>query len=279
MRDGRSTLFNIISLICFLIAIGVIVFIVLQLLRPPPAPPVDTVVVPTSAVLPSATETPVPTRTPFPTDTSTPTATATATITPSETFTLFPTATFTHTFTPTFTPSETFTPSATFTIPPSLTITMTLEPTNTPNVTDTPVPTATLVPITQEQLPATPSPYPFEIRGQEVIYTANFANSAGCAWQGIGGQVFDIQGQPLPGLRVHVYGEGVDLTTLTGSNTLYGSISGWEIQLANTTQLSTYIVELQTASGTIISPQVQVTFPAACGSNLAMVNYQQVRPF
>lgn len=130
--------------------------------------------------------------------------------------------------------------------------------------------------ITQAPTEPPPSPYPFALRDQ-VIFTTNFANTAGCSWQGIGGQVFDMQGFPLTQVRVHVFGGGVDLYTASGTNTLYGQ-SGWEVPLSNITNNNTYIVELQTAQGTIISPQIQVTFRNNCAENLALVNFQQTRP-
>jgi hypothetical protein len=40
-----------------------------------------------------------------------------------------------------------------------------------------------------------------------------------------------------------------------------------------------YYVELQSQGGTIISDTVQVTFPGGCDGNLAIVNFEQTRPF
>ncbi len=82
-----------------------------------------------------------------------------------------------------------------------------------------------------------------------MIYTLNFANTAGCSWQGIGGQVFDLTGLPLQQMRVHVFGQGVDVYTASGSNTLYG-LSGWEVPLNSSLTGNSYIVELQSAQGT-----------------------------
>jgi hypothetical protein len=171
----------------------------------------------------------------------------------------------------------TLTPSITPSLQPSLTITNTLLPSNTPVVTDTAVATATSN-FTAQPTEPPPSPFPFDWKDGQVIYTTNFANTAGCAWQGIGGQVFDLNDQPLGQIRIHVFGSGVDTYAVSGSNTLYG-ISGWEIPVSNAVLANSYLVELQTSQGTIISPQVQVTFAGDCSRNLALVNFKQTRPF
>jgi hypothetical protein len=179
-------------------------------------------------------------------------------------------------------------------VTPTLPVTPTIPPTNT---TAPGTPTNTLFPsITPSQpaaapgtatgLPAsltpiaigdTPSPFPFSLR-EPVSLTSNFANSAGCLWQGVGGQVFDVNNQPLTGVRVHVFGPGIDTYAVSGSNTLYGQ-SGYEVSVANTTSLTAYIVELQSPTGTVISDQVQINFTATCQQNLALVNFKQTRPF
>lgn len=277
MGQGRALVYNLISLLFLLLSIGVIVLVILQLLRPAPQRPQAAAVVPTVAELPTETPTFTPTATPIPTETLTPTPTFTPTETPVPTETPLP-----PTFPPTNTPVPTDTPLPTATplpptITPSLTITNTPIPTLTPVLTDTPVLEPTLDFTPQPTVPP-PSPFPFDVRENQVIFTSNFANAAGCAWQGIGGQVFDINGQPLTQIRVHVFGSGVDAFAVSGSNTLYGP-SGWEIPVSNFINTNTYIVELQTATGTIISPQVQVTFTSDCTRNLALVNFQQNRPF
>ena len=160
---------------------------------------------------------------------------------------------------------------------PSLTITSTLVivPTDVPlEVT----PAATASNFTPQPLEPTLSPFPFTLKDGQAIVTSNFANSAGCAWEGIGGQVTDINDQPIGQIRVHVFGSGIDTYTASGTNTLYGP-SGWEVPLSNAVSTNTYYVELQSAQGTPISETVQVTFPGVCRQNLALVNFRQTRPF
>jgi hypothetical protein len=45
------------------------------------------------------------------------------------------------------------------------------------------------------------------------------------------------------------------------------------------TNNNTYFVELISNSGTVVSPAVQVSFPNNCAQNLALVNFEQTRPF
>ena len=279
MGQGRAQIYNLISTLFLVLSIAMIVLVAVRMAGPVSARPRAQVAVPTVAILPSPTLT----------FTWTPSATTTFTLTPSQTITPTIAPSITWTQIPTLTPSLTFTvpPSATLgptstisPIPPSLTIAPSETITTTLDVTATQTPseTAILNDFTPIATQPPPSPFPFVLKDNQVIYTMNFANTAQCAWQGIGGQVFDLNGQPLGQMRVHVFGQGVDLYTASGSNTLYG-LSGWEIPLSTTLTSNSYIVELQSAQGTIISPQVTVTFVPDCSKNLALVSFQQTRPF
>ena len=254
MGRGSSRIFNVISLIFLLLSVGWIVYVVIRMLGPAPASQEATLALPTAIVLPTLTST----NTPLPTSTSTETPTPTVTLTPTETLppTLVPSASATITDTP----GPTDTPAATDTPPPTFTVTATETPSG-PTMTWTP----------------TLSPFPFVLRQNEIVFTQNFANSAGCAWQGIGGQVFDLSLNPLTGYVVHVFGGDIDRFVRSGDNTNYGA-AGWEQQLANTINGNTYYVELQSPQGTVVSERVQVSFPSDCAQNLALVNFIQTRP-
>ncbi|MCC6614462.1 MAG: hypothetical protein IT320_13360 [Anaerolineae bacterium] len=214
-----------------------------------------------------------------------PTLTASATATAPDLPTATPTPT--QTLVPSITPAPTSTPIPTATPEPP-TATLTPEPsataTDTPIATSTDIATATATdtPLpTLEPSPTgpTPSPFPFDVRGDGASFTTNFANTAGCAWQGIGGQVFDVNGSPLTNIQVHVFGAGnFDQYTVSGSNSLYGA-GGWEISVGTAVGTGNYVVELITTQGTRISSQVTVSFPGDCTRNLALVNFIQTRPF
>lgn len=256
MGRGNARIFNVISLIFLALSIVWIVFVVSRLLAPPPA--IDEVVdLPTPMVLPTLP----PTNTPVPT--STPTETLTPTITPS------PSATVTETIAPTASATITDTPGPT----PTPSDTPTLPFTFTPTPSETPAePTPTI--------PPPPPPFPFDLRNNEVMFLANFANTAGCAWQGIAGQVFDMAGNPLTiPLRIHVFGgpDNLDRYVDTGSNSNYGA-AGWEQPLGNTVNSGVYFVQLESTGGTPISDVVQVSFASDCQRNLALVNFIQNRP-
>ncbi len=255
MGRGSARIFNLISLIFLLLSVGWIIYVITRMLGPAAANSQQAALaLPTAIVLPTLT----PTNTPLPTSTPTQTATPTVTLPPTET--LPPTIAPTASSTITDTPGPTSTPSNTPTEPPTF----------TPVFTETPSgPTATFTP--------TISPFPFVLRQNEIVFTQNFANSAGCAWQGIGGQVFDLSLNPLAGYVVHVFGGDIDRFVRSGDNTNYGA-AGWEQQLANAINSNTYYVELQSPQGTVVSERVQVSFPSDCAQNLALVNFIQTRP-
>ncbi len=252
MGRGNARTFNIISIIFLLLSIVVIIIVVSRLVGPP-ATAQDVGSLPTPMELPSVT----PSFTPLPT--------LPATFTPTPTNTLTPTDTLSPTPSVTTSPTITDTPAATST--PSLT--------PTPANSDTPVPTETPTGPTPTLEPSL-SPFLFDLREGNVIFTSNFANTAGCAWQGIGGQVFDLGGAPMDGLRLHVFGGDIDRRVDSGSNSLYGA-AGWEMPVDNKITANTYYVELESQGGTVISPRITVTFPSDCTKNLALVNFVQVR--
>lgn len=253
MGQGNARIFNFISILFLVLTIVVIVLVVRALLGPP-ATQRQSAPAPTIAVLPTLTSTNTATATLPPTATTTPTNTVSPTPTDPPTATIAPSATITETPGPTETPSNTPTP------PESA----------TPELTATPEgPTVTPQP--------TLSPFLFDLREGQIIFTTNFANSAGCAWQGIGGQVFDLAGAPLNGLRIHIYdSSGFDRRVDSGSNSLYG-LGGWEQPVDNKINGQTYFVELESAGGTVVSPRITVQFPSDCTKNLALVNFLQVR--
>lgn len=255
MGSGSARIFNIISIVFLVLTIVAILLVASRLAAPPIAPQVAAEL-PTAIVLPSLTLSFTPTLTLPPTFTPTPTDTLSPTPTDTATATAQPSATITDTPGPTDTPSITPTPSLSPTFTPSATPT---GPTNTPE--------------------PTLNPFLFDLRDNQVIFTQNFAApAAGCMWQGLGGTVSGFNGEPLSGYQVHVFGPNIDQIVLSGSNTLYGQGSGWEVPVGNQISTATYFVELRSPQGTVISPRIQVTFPSDCARNLALVNFYQTRP-
>lgn len=109
-----------------------------------------------------------------------------------------------------------------------------------------------------------------------LILRENYANSAGCSWQGIAGQATTIFGEPLIGIQVRVVGMEKELSTLTGTNTFYGP-SGWEVVLGEQAASGWYTVELW-SDNERVSPTVEVVFTGSCQQNLATVNFILARP-
>lgn len=187
-----------------------------------------------------------------------------------------PNATLTGTSIPTATATPTVTPTPTIT--PTNLPTLTMVPTDTPTATPTPTSTSTPVPTNTPAATATNTRAPFDyvLRGGSVTYRDNFANSAGCDWLGIAGQVFDLNGQPQTGLMVHVSGGGVDQRVRTGDYPAYGQ-SGWEIYLDNHPKAGTFTVRLETAGGQPLSDAITVETGTTCEHNLALLAFDQVQ--
>jgi len=210
------------------------------------------------------------TRTPSPTYTvtNTPEATLTRTSTPTRTPTDTSTPTETATITPTLSPTvtQTATPSSTFT----LTFTP-LPPTETPTVTVSPTSTA---PTSTPTI--TPAPFPFEI--QDIAIRPDLADS--CTFQGFGGNVFDLVGEPIAGLRIVVTGgtlpAGGNATT-SDSNPNYGP-GGWEVSVATAPIAAEYSIEIQASDGTPLSQRLTQRFSGSCAGNLVLIQFRQIRP-
>lgn len=224
---------------------------------------------PSIALIPTRAARPTDTPGPTPTNTSSiptlpPTWTPTATLTPTST----PGPTEIPSVTPTFTPlGPTGTPLPTLTLPPSATPTRTPSPTG-PTPTP-PTPTTTR------------SPFAYTLQNNAPTYLTNFANTAGCKWQGIAGQVFNTAGQSQISLLVHLEGGGLNIDTLTGSKPEYGP-SGFEFFLTDVPKDTTNVfrVQLRTTAGTPLSDVIVVpTFAnptsGGCPKNLALVNFAQ----
>lgn len=173
---------------------------------------------------------------------------------------------------PTPLPTNTPGPTTTATEAPFL-------PTRTPTATptDTPTPTPTDTP---EGPTLTPSPtrsqFPFTRSASSPRYLQNAFNTAGCQWMGIGGEVLDINRNPVPSgmYRVHVWESGVDERPLVGGARDYGP-SGWEQFLAAEPAVRSYNVQLETTSGTAVSQVYSVQTRAACNQNLTLFDFVQ----
>lgn len=196
--------------------------------------------------------------------------------------TVFQTPTPTVTFTPSATPTVTVTP-----FPPTPTPTITLTPTvtDTPEPTPTPTlviagietvptlqPVPTLEPVIQPTIGIT-SAFPFIAR--PVRYESN-TNPQGCQWMSIAGNATGLGGEPLTDLAVQILGDDFEYIEFTGSNTAFG-ISGFEVQIASTPRRDNFEVQLLGPTGLPASDFIAVATGDNCETNVAIVEFVQVR--
>ena len=256
MGRNNAQIYNIITIVFLVLTALVAVVVAITAISPTPEPEVvELPPLPPVVQLPTLTATNTATNTPRPTITFTPSNTMTPTATFTETQTQAPTSTITDTPGPSLTPSDTPTAS--------------ISPTPLPSATPS-APTPTLTP--------SQSPFFFQLSG-DIFLGPNTVNSAGCAWQGIGGSVINQDGsEATRTYQIHVFGGGIDRVVLTASNSFYGANSGWEVVLTNVINGQTYFVQLESAAGAALSDQIQVTFPNDCNANLAILRFQQIQP-
>ena len=196
------------------------------------------------------------------------------------TITLIPTPTPTNTsvyptFPPTWTPETPTvtstreiidTPTMTATETPRVTRTITPKPSRTP--TPTPAgPTATRTP--------TRSAFQYTLQPGSPSYLKNFANTAECNWMGIAGQVFNLSGQAVIGLLVHLEGGGLNYDAITGSKTAYGP-GGYELPINDHAVQTTNVYRVQVRNqGAPVSDTYVINTFADCNKNLILVNFAQ----
>jgi len=180
-------------------------------------------------------------------------------------------------------------PSATLDFIPTATSELVVEPTETrmPTATEqgtfsngTPVPEITPVPPTETPFSGY---YAFVLQNDiNAIESTLFKPNYGCNWIGVAGQVFDLQGRPVMGVRVWLRGtfngERVDLLSLTLESSPYGP-SGFEFTLGDTPLNSTgqLSIQLLDQANIPISDRVYFDTYQDCQKNLILINFKQIR--
>ena len=211
-----------------------------------------------AGLIPTATDTPLATGNPATSSGTDPSATTfgnpTRTRTAPVPDTPSPTPTRTKTATPGPTPTGSLTPTATGAATPTATAT-----------NPTPTPSRTL------------SALSFTGEDGGPVYKANDVNPSGCDWSGVGGQVFDLAGQPVTGLLVSLEGAGPDpLLTLTGGAPAYGP-GGYEffLDIQPTDTVDVYRVQLVDTNEAPLSEPIPFDTFADCEKNLILINFVQ----
>lgn len=187
----------------------------------------------------------------------------------------FPPATTEPTATLFFVVEPTASAPPTWTASPSPTDGPSPTPPATATATNTPKPTATGI-TPRPGATNTPAVYPFTLQNEVVTY-ARYQGAAGCSWQSIAGQVFDLNGDPVQGLAVQITGDNISQALVfTGSASQYGA-SGYEVKLGEAPIEAEYVVRLVSGTGMPYSEPIIVRTLATCDSNVAIVNFVQNR--
>ena len=161
-------------------------------------------------------------------------------------------------------------------------------PTNTPTITPTPGPTntrtPTLTPSITPTFPPTRTPTP-RVTRSPWPFTYEVSTSSpqyGCDWTGVAGHVEDLDGNPLIGYPVHIWGAGVDVVVSSGSNTqhntIYGNQAAWEQFFDNKPKSMEIRVQLHDPYGEShlpISEEIVIKYPGYCGAALSYVVFTQ----
>jgi hypothetical protein len=155
--------------------------------------------------------------------------------------------------------------------------------------------TPTLAPVTPtETATATPEPSAtatvdvaggfFQIQegSPALLDSTIFHPELACNFQGVAGQAFDLNGNPVSGLHVQVTGTlgevTIDKIGLTGAATQYGAGAYYEVQLGTQPIASetTLQVTLLNASGGPISTPFLFSTTASCQENLVIINFSEI---
>ena len=200
-----------------------------------------------------------------------------------------------------FTPTSSITPTASCTSTESIPATLI---TPSPSVVSTTIPTAdksvmeihfVSTNIHPDQIFYTPTPtpkvgylYPFilvkEPRFNESPYNEFAENPIlNCNWLGVGGQVFDILGNPLTGIKLRLGGFSVEEEfefryTKSGNSIIFGD-SGYEFELGNKPVYSPPVkwVQLIDEEGLPLSAKVHFSTTGHCTQNWIVIDFIQVR--
>jgi hypothetical protein len=160
--------------------------------------------------------------------------------------------------------------------------TNTPSPSRTPIESEAPIATKTVrsevdrIENQPEQLP------PYVIQPGSPVVASNFVSpDKGCNFLGVGGQVFDLDGEAVKGLVVDAHGslngENVLGLSLTGSAPNLGP-GGFVIQLADqpTESENTIAIQLHDLEGHPLSEEVAFPTYSDCSKNFVLINFVEI---
>lgn len=124
--------------------------------------------------------------------------------------------------------------------------------------------------------------YPYFLQAGSPVAIQNFLYpETGCNWEGVGGQVFDLNGQPVSDLVIRVYGlyeeQPFYANVLTGVSKSFGP-GGYEYQFGSSPLTSDGEITLQVfnLAGQALSTPVSLSTWGTCEGNLMIVNFKEI---
>jgi hypothetical protein len=130
--------------------------------------------------------------------------------------------------------------------------------------------------------PQTPDS-PFGLQSGTPAVLANFLNSDGCNYMGVGGQVFKLNGDAITGLVVEITGilggKNVLFLALTGSAQNLGP-GGYEMKLGTQPVASNGTLKIQVfdLNGIPQTPLIPINTYTDCTKNFILVNFSERFP-
>jgi hypothetical protein len=125
---------------------------------------------------------------------------------------------------------------------------------------------------------------PYRLQAGTPRLMANFIQpESGCNWMGVGGQAFNLGGQPVTLLVVEVggklAGEDVFHLELTGNQTNLGT-GGYVVTLANqpVSSIGTMWILLYDLGGLPLTDKIYFSTSQDCASNFVLINFVEVNP-
>ncbi|MFW6115474.1 MAG: hypothetical protein ACOC7Y_00270, partial [Chloroflexota bacterium] len=103
-----------------------------------------------------------------------------------------------------------------------------------------------------------------------------------CSWTGVAGRVQDLDGNPLPGYPIHIWGGGIDEVVVAGAdsrfNTIYGSQAAFEQFFGPSPKVVEIHVQLHDPfreGNPPASDEIVIEMPGTCNQALAFVIFTQ----
>lgn len=116
--------------------------------------------------------------------------------------------------------------------------------------------------------------------GTPTSITNFIAPELGCNWSGIGGQLFDLSGKPVPGIVVKIDGSlggaPVNLFGVSGGEQKLGP-AGFALKVANRPIASngTLFIQFLDITGKTLTPRISIQTYADCERNFVLINIKE----